>query len=200
MCTVSNRSGVSGWLQVREPRRYRLLECERASGAAKARARRGLLSGCRLPTAVRSTCEGSGGARCELTGGEFFLCGRIRKFQGVSSLTIFVQENFGGDNSRIYYIGLKGESKKVRFTMSNRSHAIRTTLMTLIVSLVPMRVVAPWRRRSGLRKPPTGSRPQGEGGRQFQHAELRGVHIINSVRQEHAQTQNRISHVLDKHR
>lgn len=38
---------------------------------------------------------------------------RIRKFQGVSCITLFVQDNYGGADSRIYYIGLKGESKKV---------------------------------------------------------------------------------------
>lgn len=47
-----------------------------------------------------------------------FLLRRIRKFQGVSSITLFVEDNFGGDDSRIYYIGLKGESKKVTSKLS----------------------------------------------------------------------------------
>lgn len=38
---------------------------------------------------------------------------RIRKFQGVSSITLFFQDSYNGDETRIYYIGLKGESKKV---------------------------------------------------------------------------------------
>ncbi|GLD98681.1 hypothetical protein PINS_up007398 [Pythium insidiosum] len=39
---------------------------------------------------------------------------QVRKFQGVSSLTIFVEDSTGGDDTKIYYIGLKGESKKWR--------------------------------------------------------------------------------------
>ncbi|RLN93157.1 hypothetical protein BBJ28_00008434 [Nothophytophthora sp. Chile5] len=41
-------------------------------------------------------------------------CCRVRKFQGVSSITLFVEDSFGGDETRIYYIGLKGESNKWR--------------------------------------------------------------------------------------
>lgn len=35
-----------------------------------------------------------------------------RKFQGVSNITVFIPECFAGDQTRVYYIGLKGESKK----------------------------------------------------------------------------------------
>ncbi|KAJ0402380.1 hypothetical protein ATCC90586_010011 [Pythium insidiosum] len=38
----------------------------------------------------------------------------VRKFQGVSSLTLFVEDSIGGDDTKVYYIGLKGESKKWR--------------------------------------------------------------------------------------
>jgi hypothetical protein len=34
---------------------------------------------------------------------------RIHKFQNVSSLTLYIPENFGAPESRIYYLGLKGE-------------------------------------------------------------------------------------------
>ncbi|TDH73602.1 hypothetical protein CCR75_008456 [Bremia lactucae] len=39
---------------------------------------------------------------------------QMRKFQGVSSLTLFVESNYGGDKTKIYYIGIKGESKQWR--------------------------------------------------------------------------------------
>ncbi|TMW66472.1 hypothetical protein Poli38472_004237 [Pythium oligandrum] len=39
---------------------------------------------------------------------------QIRKFQGVSSITLFIEDSFNGDETRIYYIGMKGESKKWR--------------------------------------------------------------------------------------
>jgi hypothetical protein len=34
---------------------------------------------------------------------------RIVKFSSVSSITIFIPENFGADVTRIFYIGLKGD-------------------------------------------------------------------------------------------
>jgi len=34
---------------------------------------------------------------------------RIVKFSGISSVTIFIPQNFGSDSTTIYYIGLKGE-------------------------------------------------------------------------------------------
>ena len=34
---------------------------------------------------------------------------KLAKFQSVSSLTIFFEENFGGDFTSISYLGLKGE-------------------------------------------------------------------------------------------
>ena len=37
---------------------------------------------------------------------------RLRKFQGLSSLTLFFENSVDGDQTRVYYIGLKGESKK----------------------------------------------------------------------------------------
>ncbi|KAG2833082.1 hypothetical protein PC129_g4607 [Phytophthora cactorum] len=39
---------------------------------------------------------------------------QVRKFQGVSSLTLFIEDSYGGDETKIYYIGLKGENKKWR--------------------------------------------------------------------------------------
>ncbi|POM68157.1 hypothetical protein PHPALM_15716, partial [Phytophthora palmivora] len=39
---------------------------------------------------------------------------QVRKFQGVSSVTLFIEDSYGGDETKIYYIGLKGESKKWR--------------------------------------------------------------------------------------
>ncbi|KAG7379277.1 PITH domain-containing protein 1 [Phytophthora pseudosyringae] len=39
---------------------------------------------------------------------------QVRKFQGVSSVTLFIENSYGGDETKIYYIGLKGESKKWR--------------------------------------------------------------------------------------
>lgn len=39
---------------------------------------------------------------------------QLRKFQGVSSLTLFVRDSYGGVETKIYYIGVKGESKKWR--------------------------------------------------------------------------------------
>ncbi|KAH9095818.1 hypothetical protein Ae201684P_010029 [Aphanomyces euteiches] len=38
----------------------------------------------------------------------------LRKFQGISSLIMYFETSMGGDQTRIYYIGLKGESKKWR--------------------------------------------------------------------------------------
>ncbi|ETI36124.1 hypothetical protein, variant 1 [Phytophthora nicotianae CJ01A1] len=39
---------------------------------------------------------------------------QVRKFQGVSNLTLFIEDSYGGDETKIYYIGLKGENKKWR--------------------------------------------------------------------------------------
>jgi hypothetical protein len=38
---------------------------------------------------------------------------KLSKFQNVSTLTIFVAENFGGDCTSISYVGLKGEVTSV---------------------------------------------------------------------------------------
>jgi hypothetical protein len=38
----------------------------------------------------------------------------VRKFQGVSNVTLFIEDSYGGDETKINYIGLKGENKKVR--------------------------------------------------------------------------------------
>ena len=35
-----------------------------------------------------------------------------RKFQSVSSVTLFVTDNYDGDWTRFYYIGFKGENKQ----------------------------------------------------------------------------------------
>ncbi|GJP33523.1 hypothetical protein CLOM_g9596 [Closterium sp. NIES-68] len=47
--------------------------------------------------------------------GELEYTTKYSKFQGVSSLTLHFPSNFGGDFSRIYFIGLKGEA-----TQNNR--------------------------------------------------------------------------------
>ncbi|CAH0516388.1 unnamed protein product [Peronospora belbahrii] len=39
---------------------------------------------------------------------------QVRKFQGVCNVTLFLQDSYGGDETKVYYIGLKGESKKWR--------------------------------------------------------------------------------------
>ncbi|OQR97835.1 hypothetical protein THRCLA_06842 [Thraustotheca clavata] len=39
---------------------------------------------------------------------------QLRKFQGISNLSLFFENSVDGDQTRIYYIGLKGESKKWR--------------------------------------------------------------------------------------
>ena len=41
-------------------------------------------------------------------------CCRVRKFQGVSNVTLYIEGSYGENETKIYYIGLKGESKKVR--------------------------------------------------------------------------------------
>jgi len=46
---------------------------------------------------------------------------RIAKFNNVSNITIYIPNNFGAENTRIYYIGLKGD-----FTMLNRGPVIAT--------------------------------------------------------------------------
>lgn len=38
---------------------------------------------------------------------------RITKFQGLRCITLFFSANFGGETTKIFYIGLTGESKKV---------------------------------------------------------------------------------------
>ena len=37
----------------------------------------------------------------------------IAKFNGLRNLNLYFPENFGGDTTKIYYIGLRGESKVV---------------------------------------------------------------------------------------
>ncbi|CAI5740078.1 unnamed protein product [Hyaloperonospora brassicae] len=39
---------------------------------------------------------------------------QVRKFQGVSSVTLYIEGSYGENETKIYYIGLKGESKKWR--------------------------------------------------------------------------------------
>jgi hypothetical protein len=39
---------------------------------------------------------------------------QLNKFQNVSTLTIVIKENFGGDHTSISYIGFKGEVTNVR--------------------------------------------------------------------------------------
>ncbi|XP_055960259.1 uncharacterized protein LOC126662573 isoform X2 [Mercurialis annua] len=39
---------------------------------------------------------------------------RYAKFQGVSSITLHFPESFGGDTSRIHYIGFKGEATQLK--------------------------------------------------------------------------------------
>ncbi|CAH0494033.1 unnamed protein product [Peronospora farinosa] len=39
---------------------------------------------------------------------------QVRKFQGVCNVTLVFEDSYGGDETKIYYIGLKGESKKWR--------------------------------------------------------------------------------------
>lgn len=41
----------------------------------------------------------------------FFL--RYSRFQGVANLTLHFSDNFGGDTTKIYYIGLRGEATQV---------------------------------------------------------------------------------------
>lgn len=38
---------------------------------------------------------------------------RYSKFQSVASITLHFPDNFGGDTTQIYYIGLKGEATQV---------------------------------------------------------------------------------------
>ncbi len=40
---------------------------------------------------------------------------QLTKFNGVRSITLFFPRNFGADPTRIYYIGLRGESSKVEW-------------------------------------------------------------------------------------
>jgi hypothetical protein len=39
---------------------------------------------------------------------------RIAKFNNVSNITIYIPDNFGAENTRIYYIGLKGDFTPVQ--------------------------------------------------------------------------------------
>jgi len=38
---------------------------------------------------------------------------RYSRFQGVANLTLHFSDNFGGDTTKIYYIGLRGEATQV---------------------------------------------------------------------------------------
>ena len=40
---------------------------------------------------------------------ECLLSERVHKFQNVSSLTFFFEENYGASSTKIFYIGLNGE-------------------------------------------------------------------------------------------
>jgi len=40
---------------------------------------------------------------------------RYSKFQGVGNITLHFPDNFGGDTTKIHYIGLKGEATRVLF-------------------------------------------------------------------------------------
>jgi hypothetical protein len=42
-----------------------------------------------------------------------FLFFRYSRFQGVANLTLHFSDNFGGDTTKIYYIGLRGEATQV---------------------------------------------------------------------------------------
>lgn len=43
-----------------------------------------------------------------------FIClVRYSRFQSVANLTLHFPENFGGETTQIYYIGLKGEATQV---------------------------------------------------------------------------------------
>jgi hypothetical protein len=81
---------------------------------------------------------------------------RIRKFQGVSSITLFIEDSFNGDETRIYYIGLKGESKKVRLALIAGS-ALK---LSVTEHSLACNAVAPWSGRGSLREPTPSSRPQ----------------------------------------
>lgn len=39
---------------------------------------------------------------------------RLTKFQNIRNLTLYFPENFGGDTTRIHYIGLKGEWTEIK--------------------------------------------------------------------------------------
>lgn len=39
---------------------------------------------------------------------------RVAKFTSIRSLTLFFSDNFGGDTTKINFIGLKGEFSEVR--------------------------------------------------------------------------------------
>lgn len=42
---------------------------------------------------------------------------RYSKFQGVGNITLHFPDNFGGDTTKIHYIGLKGEATQVHFLL-----------------------------------------------------------------------------------
>lgn len=44
----------------------------------------------------------------------FLLSSRVAKFTSIRSLTLFFSHNFGGDTTKINFIGLKGEFSEVR--------------------------------------------------------------------------------------
>lgn len=50
---------------------------------------------------------------------EVFYPLQARKFQSISTLTLFVSDNFDGDRTRFYYIGLKGENKEWKHGVVN---------------------------------------------------------------------------------
>lgn len=57
--------------------------------------------------------------------GKFIICfsfqNRIVKFSNVFHLTIHIPRNYGEDNTKVYYIGLRGEFQKVSQVLSKMS-------------------------------------------------------------------------------
>jgi hypothetical protein len=48
-----------------------------------------------------------------------FVYFRIVRFSSVHHLTIHFPSNFGADNTKVYYIGLKGDFTEVKKTIAN---------------------------------------------------------------------------------